>query len=162
MEPTTLAQLLLHRELAEPAVIAEATALTISHRALADQVERLAEILLGAGLRHGDAVALVLPNGLELIVLFLALARARLIAAPLNPASKADELRGMFADVQPRAIVAVAGNSVVANAATGLATPIWTVSVEPSGIVSLNGLPSISQGALGAPDPEDVALYLHT
>src|SRR5271168_3249771 len=116
MEPTTLAQLLAHRESAEPAVIAEETDLTISHRALADQVDRLAETLRGVGLRPGDAVAFVLPNGLESLVLFLALAQARLIAAPLNPASKADELRAMFADIQPRAIVAIAGNSVVADA----------------------------------------------
>jgi oxalate---CoA ligase len=162
MEPTTLAQLLSYRDSAEPAVIAEATAQTMSHRELADHVDRLAETLVGAGLRPGDAVALVLPNGLELIVLFLALARARLIAAPINPASKADELRGMFADVQPRAIVAVAGNFVVANAAAGLAAPIWAVSVEPSGTVKLDGVSPPFPGALGTPDREDVALYLHT
>src|SRR5207253_10066088 len=86
MESTTLAHLTADSASAEPAIIAEDAAVTISHRALADSIERLAGVLRCAGLRSGDAVALVLPNGPELLVLFLALARARLIAAPLTPA----------------------------------------------------------------------------
>src|SRR5712691_3900821 len=110
MKQTTLAHLLADSASAEPAIIAEAPSVVISHRSLADQVERLAETLRGAGLRSGDVVALVLPNGPELLVLFLALARARLIAAPLNPAYKAVELRGLFSDVEARAIIAAGGN----------------------------------------------------
>src|ERR1700680_3267239 len=102
MEPTTLADLLADPTSAEPAIVAEDGAVTISHRALADQVERLAEELWRTGLHPGDAVALVLPNGVELLVLFLALARAGLVAAPLNPAYKADELRGLLAGLEAR------------------------------------------------------------
>lgn len=162
MKQTTLAHLLADSASAEPAIIAEAPSVVISHRSLADHVERLAETLLGAGLRSGDVVALVLPNGPELLVLFLALARASLIAAPLNPAYKADELRGLFSDVEARAIIAAGGNEVVAAGAAGLAVPIWSASLEPSGTVSLGGISPTSRGALGAPDANDVALLLHT
>ena len=88
MESTTLADLLTDAASAEAAIIAEDGAVTISHRALADSIERLAEVLRCAGLRPGDAVALALPNGPELVVLFLALVRARLIAARSIPRTR--------------------------------------------------------------------------
>jgi acyl-CoA synthetase (AMP-forming)/AMP-acid ligase II len=40
-----------------------------------------------------DCVAIVLPNGREFLVIFLALTHARLVALPLNPADKSDEIR---------------------------------------------------------------------
>ena len=162
MKATTLANLLADPTSAQPAIIVEASGVAISYRALAEEVERLSEELHGAGLRAGDAVALVLPNGPELLVLFLALARAGLIAVPLNPAFKADELHGLFADVEPRAIVAARENSVVTDGAAGLAVPIWAVSAEPSGTVRLAGIQSGHRGAPEAPNAEDVALFLHT
>jgi len=163
MESTTLAHLTADSASAEPAIIAEDAAVTISHRALADSIERLAGVLRCAGLRPGDAVALVLPNGPELLVLFLALARARLIAAPLNPAYKGDELRWLFKDVQAHAIVTTVGNGVVvAGAAAGLGAPVWLASMDPSGNVSLAGVPRTSRGGPEMPDAEDVALFLHT
>ena len=162
MESTTLADLTADSASAEPAIIAEAAAVTISHRSLADSIERLAGVLRCAGLRPGDAVALALPNGPELVVLFLALVRARLIAAPLNPAYKEGELRGMFRDVEARAIVTTGANVVVASAAAGLGVPVWSVSMDPSGNVSLTGVPRTSRGAPEVPDAEDVALFLHT
>src|ERR1700688_3404949 len=160
MEPTTL--LFTDPTSAEPAIIAESGAVTISHRALGDQVERLAETLRRTGLHPGDAVALVLPNGLELIVLFLALARAGLIAAPLNPVYKRDELRGFIADVEARAVVAGSGDGAVMDAAAGLAVPILTCSVAPSGEVLLGGIRPAARGTPGSPSADDVVLFLHT
>jgi acyl-CoA synthetase (AMP-forming)/AMP-acid ligase II len=162
MESTTLANLLADATSAEPAVIIEAGGVAISYRALADEIERLAEELCCAGFRAGDAVALVLPNGPEVLVLFLALARAGLIAVPLNPAYKADELRGLFAGIEPRAIVVAAGNAAVTEAAAGLAVPVWVASMEPSGMVRLGGIHSGHHGAPVAPNAGDVALFLHT
>jgi acyl-CoA synthetase (AMP-forming)/AMP-acid ligase II len=162
MKATTLANLLADPASAQPAIIVEASGVAISHRALADEVERLAEEFRGAGLRAGDAVALVLPNGPELLVLLLALARTGLIAVPLNPAFKADELHGLFAEVEPRAIVAAAENSVVTEGAAGLAVPIWAATVAPAGTVRLAGIQSGRRGAPQAPKAEDVALFLHT
>jgi len=158
----TLANLLADPTSVQPAIIVEASGYSIPYRALAHEVERLAEELLAAGLRACDAVALVLPNGPELLVMLLALGRAGLIAAPLNPAFKADELRGLFAEVNPRAIVAAAENSAVTEGAVGLAVPTWVASLESSGTVRLAGIQSRHSGALEAPKSEDVALFLHT
>ena len=65
----------------------------MSYKALAEQIERLAGQLRSAGLKPGDCVAIVLPNGLVFLVVFLALTHARLVAVPLNSADKADEIR---------------------------------------------------------------------
>ena len=105
---------------------------------------------------------MVLPNGLEFLVLFLALAQAGLIAAPLNPAYKTDELRIFFEDIQPRAIIMGSSNAAVIEAAAGLSLPIWPSNVESSGAVRLTGVPQSSRSIPGSPSADDFALLLHT
>ena len=169
MEATTLAHLLIDRTSSEPAIIDEAAAVTISHRALADEVERLAQVLCGAGLHPGDSVALDLPNGLALLTLCLALTRARLTAVPLDPAYKASGLRELGrglrelgSDYGVRAIVAGNENAAVAEVAADRALPVWTPSIEPTGEVRLAGIRSASRRTPGQPLPDDAAFFLHT
>ena len=52
----------------------------VKYKALAEQIERLSGRLCNAGLKSGDRVAIVLPNSLEFLVIFLALTHARLIS----------------------------------------------------------------------------------
>jgi len=129
---------------------------------LAEQIERLAEQLRSAGLRPGDCVVMVLPNGLEFIVLLLAIAAAGLIAAPLNPAYKTDELRLFFEDIQPRAVIVGGSNPAVREAAAGRSLAIWPASVDSSGAVGLKDVPPSSRSISGNPGGDDVALLLHT
>ncbi len=105
---------------------------------------------------------MVLPNGLEFLVLFLALARSGLIAAPLNPAHKAYELRIFFEDIHPRAIIVGSSNPAVIEAASGLNFAIWPSFVDSSGAVGLIGVPQLSRTISGNPGGDDVALLLHT
>ena len=159
---TTLTQLLADPKSAAPAVITESPPVVLSYRALAEQIERLAEQLRSAGLRPGDCVVMVLPNGLEFLVVFLAIAAAGLIAAPLNPAYKTDELRIFFEDIQPRAIIVGNSNAAVIEAAAGLNLAIWPAYVESSGAVGLKGVPQLSRCIPGNPGGDDFALLLHT
>ena len=75
-QQTTLAQLLADPQSAAPAVITESPPVVLTYRALAEQIERLAEQLRSAGFSPGDCVVMVLPNGLEFLVVFLAIAAA--------------------------------------------------------------------------------------
>jgi oxalate---CoA ligase len=159
---TTLAQLLADPRSEAPAVIIESPPVVLTYRALAEQIERVAEQLRSAGLRHGDCVVIVLPNGLEFLVVFLAIAAAGLIAVPLNPAYKTDELRSFFADIQPRAIIVGDNNASVIEAAARHSLAIWPSYVEASGAVGLKGVPQLSRSVPENPGADDVALLLHT
>lgn len=157
----TLAQLIPDRT-NQPAIIDESADIVISQRTLADRVERTADALRDAGLASGDAVALVLPNSHEFLILILALAQARLVAAPLNSAYKATELRGYLTDVPARAIVTSAPNPVVSEAAAGLGVPIWTTPCTLPGTGTLGTRRSSARSIVGTPGADDVALLLHT
>ncbi len=161
-EKTTLADLLADAESSTPAIIASATGAVVSYKDLADQVDRLAAALRGAGLEPGDCVAMVLPNGLEMLVLFLALTRAGLVAAPLNPAYKTDELLFCMEDAQARAVIADATNSTVRDAAAKLGLPLWSPAAGANGTVEIASLGKAANGGAEAPQPDNVALFLHT
>src|SRR2546422_7584156 len=162
MQRTTVAELLAAPKPAAPAVITESPAVVLTYRALAEQIEQLAEQLRSAGLRPGDCVVMVLPNGLEFIVVLLAIAAAGLIAAPLNPAYKVDELRMFLEDIQPRAVIVGSSNPAVIEAAAGRSLAIWPASVESSGAVGLKGVPQLSRCIPGNPSGDVFALLLHT
>jgi len=162
MGEATLGRLLADPASGNLAVIDEATGLSVSYRALADQVERLAAAFGNAGAGRGDAIALILPNGLEFLVVCLALARAGVIASPLDPALTESELQGFISDTGARAVVTRADSGAAAAAATGLAVPIWTPSVDASGLVHLEGVETTLRGSPAEPGAEDIALFLHT
>jgi len=159
---STLAELIADPESSAPAIIAPSPATVVSYKALAEQVERLAGQLRGAGLEPGQCVGIVLPNGLEFLVLFLAVTRAGLVAAPLNPAYKADELSFFMEDAEMRAVVAEGGNQAVKQTATALGLPVWTPAIGGGGGVQLAGLPQAARGSTPAPGPAAAALFLHT
>ena len=158
----TLAELMADPGSSAPAIISTSPLVVVSYRALAEQIERLSGQLSNAGLRSGDCVAIVLPNGLEFLITFLALTRARLIAALLNPASKPDEIRFYLKDSRAKAIVAEGANLAVREAAAGLGLPIWQPRVDSNGVVELPELPTASRTSIDAPSPDDVALFAYT
>ena len=161
-QQTTLAQLVKDPGSSAPAIIASSYGVVVNYKSLAEQVESLASQLLGAGLKAGDAVAIVLPNGLEFLVVFLALTRARLVAAPVNPADKSAEMRFFISAGQVKAIIAQSNNAAVGEVAQELALPIWTPWVERSGVVTLPQLAPTARRSPEAPKGEDVALLMYT
>lgn len=69
-----------------------------SYADLGRQVERAAEGLRRLGVRHGDRVALVLPNCPQHIVAFYAVLRLGAVVVEHNPLYTAHELRHQFED----------------------------------------------------------------
>src|SRR6516164_5215964 len=92
-QTATLAYLFAQADPNHPAVIIPEDHCSTTYQGLGRQVEALAASLQKSGLQAGDAVAIVLPNGLEYLVSFLAATWAKLIAAPLNSAYKNEEFR---------------------------------------------------------------------
>ena len=159
---SSLAELLADPGSSAPAIISSSPLIVVSYKALAEQIERLSGQLRAAGLKPGDCVAIVLPNSLEFLVVFLALAYARLVAAPLNPADKPDEIRFFIEDAQARAVVAEGAKFGVMEATAGLDLPIWQPRVDSRGVVELSELPNASRASIDAPSPDDIALFAYT
>jgi acyl-CoA synthetase (AMP-forming)/AMP-acid ligase II len=109
-------------------------------------------------------VAIVLPNGLEYLSSFLAVTKARCIAAPLNPAYKADEYRFYLEDAGVRAILAPPEAHPVNDVARRFGLPVWRAGRDQRGRVRWegDGLGQTAAGEAMLPAPTDVALFLHT
>lgn len=74
-------------------------------REFALRAGRAANALLSLGLRKGDAVALVLPNCLELIELYWAAAQTGIVIVPLSPLLRGSGLFSLLRDAGASAVV---------------------------------------------------------
>src|SRR5205085_576375 len=77
-------------------------------RSLWAEIERVAGQLRRLGVRPRERVAVVLPNGPEMALAFLATS-ACATCAPLNPAFRAEEFEFYLRDLQARAVMVQAG-----------------------------------------------------
>src|SRR2546427_12418528 len=82
--PRSLLELLAAAPASRPAVVLPEAGIRVSYGSLRAQVARTADAFAAAGIGRQDRVAIVLPNGLPLIVCFLAVAVAG-AAAPPHP-----------------------------------------------------------------------------
>jgi acyl-CoA synthetase (AMP-forming)/AMP-acid ligase II len=162
--PETLANLLTRAQHAHAAVIVPEAGNSISYRNLADQVEALAALLRCTSLKPGDTVAIVLPNGLEYLACFLAVTRARLIAAPLNPGYKREEYRFYLDDAGARLVIGPPETHPVQDVARALNLPVVRAVRTKGGSVELNGEGLVDRAGRIADSPraDDTALFLHT
>ncbi|MBL8376676.1 MAG: acyl--CoA ligase [Burkholderiales bacterium] len=78
---------------------------TLTWRALSDQVLRLAAGLRGAGVARGDVVAVQLPNTVEFVVTYLAIARLGAVMVTIHMPYRAAEIATLMA--HSRAVAAV-------------------------------------------------------
>ena len=136
----------------------------VSYAEFGDEVERVAELLAGAGVQPGRAVSIALPNGLEFMVAFLAVARAGAIAAPLNPAYTADEFRFYMEDAEAQLAILPLGEHAARDAAAQLGVPTIEASLDDAGrtMLSRGGETLTARRDAPAPSADDVALFLHT
>src|ERR1700760_1619569 len=86
-----------------PYVIAEDRACTYGE--LAEWSRALARGLAAEGVAPGENVALLLPNGAELVALLFAVARAGAVAVPVNPLLHERELGYVLAQSDSVALV---------------------------------------------------------
>ena len=133
----------------------------LTYGELRQQIEAAAGELHRGGIRPGDPVAVVLGNGLEFLVTFLAATWARAVAAPLNPAYKVEEFRFYLEDAKARAVLVPPGDHPARQAAEQLAVPAWEVRLVGEQ-VRLEASPAGTPTPAEEPRASDVALFLHT
>ena len=135
---------------------------SVTYAQLREQVERLVVTLKQLGLQRHDRIAIALPNGLEMIAVFLAASTAG-TAAPLNPAYRQDEFKFYLEDTSARALIVPPNDLGEARAAAGDDVMIVEANLDPDGAVRLNS--SSERNAAAAhdnPSDAETALILHT
>ena len=77
----------------------------LTWRQLAARVYRLANALHALGLRKGDKLALIVPNSLEVLEIYLAAARMGYVLVPLSPLLRAPALSSLLRDSDTAAVI---------------------------------------------------------
>ncbi len=136
---------------------------TATYGELRDEVERVAEILASM-VTPRQAVSIVLPNSLEFLVVFLAVARAGAIAAPLNSAYTLGEFKFFMEDSDSRLVILPEGDHTGRDAANQLGIASLNAGLDTEGKVQLsqNGAKLTHRKDILGPSPDDIALFLHT
>jgi acyl-CoA synthetase (AMP-forming)/AMP-acid ligase II len=169
--PEVLDDLVTRRPDAEAVVGSEGR---VTYTELDHRTRRLAAFLAGAGLRRGDRVGVLLPNGVRWIIAALAAHRAGLTVVPVNTWYRAAELEHVLSSSGVRLVItdtAIFGRDILGElAAAGfdgtfshggaqpehgyLGSLIWPADV---------GLPGQAEPRpLDPPAPDDLSLLLFT
>ena len=140
-------------------VVPDGPALTFGD--LRREVRRTADALAEYGISRGDRVALVLPNGAEVITAFLGTATAA-TAAPLNPNYTEDEYRFYLDDTDAKAVIVPPGGAEAARRAAGDRI-IIEAAIDANGeMVFSSTAPRQAGRTASLATSEDIALVLHT
>jgi acyl-CoA synthetase (AMP-forming)/AMP-acid ligase II len=130
-------------------------------------VDRTISELNTFGVGGNDRVALVLPNGPEMAVAFLACTAAA-AAAPLNPAYRDHEFEFYLSDLRAKALI-VEGGSESPALAVARKLGIRVLELQPKTEPGAGAF-ELASGPIGgthgarsaAASPDDIALVLHT
>jgi acyl-CoA synthetase (AMP-forming)/AMP-acid ligase II len=159
-KPNTLLELIQVSPAERTAIIIPEPGIRVSYRSLRDQVQKMADDLASIGIKTGDRVATVLPNGLPAIVSFIAASIAG-TAAPLNPGYREDELNFYLEDTGAKVLLVPSdGAEAARKAAETRGIPVYALQMSDQGVVSITGAPTGKKA--NSPSPEDIALVLHT
>jgi acyl-CoA synthetase (AMP-forming)/AMP-acid ligase II len=162
---TTVRTLIAQGDSARAAIAAPGVA-PLSRGRLLQQIDATMGALRALGIKANDRVAIVLPNGPEMAVSFLAVA-AGATAAPLNPAYRAEEFDFYLGDLEAKLLIVQAGVESPARAvAQRRGIPIIELTPAaggPAGSFTLSRDRQPIQAAIPTfAGPDDVALVLHT
>lgn len=145
----------------QTAVLEPGDALHVSYEDLLGSADLIARQLVALGVDRGDAVALILPNGPELVSAFLGIARLGAAAAPLNPGLTARETAAACMDLKPRLLLVDEGESSRASVEACAELGVRVIEVGRAPLAELVGVSSDSPSP-ALPSAEDVCLLLHT
>jgi acyl-CoA synthetase (AMP-forming)/AMP-acid ligase II len=155
----TLRDLLAIGEADAPALV-EPTGRTVTHGQLRDGIDAVAGQLSSLGVGTGDRVALVMANGADIVITFLAVTSLGAAAAPLNPALSEDEMHTEMADLAVSlALFDEASLGPASGAAGRLDRAARLVTHADARIDIADATPG---GPASVGKPDDVALLLHT
>ncbi|MFQ5704565.1 MAG: acyl--CoA ligase [Gemmatimonadales bacterium] len=128
---------------------------------LVSTIDRLAGQLRALGIARGDRVAIVLPNGPQMAITYLAVASCS-TAAPLNPKYREKEFKFYMDDLGAKALITLEGDAEEAHAAARDGTLRISSDGDPRALNFRHEgtVPNPAQPDFA--DADDEALVLHT
>ncbi len=140
------------------AIALEDGSTTLTYRQLHERVDDLAARLIRKGIRRGDVVSALLPNGCNVVVAVLAAARAGATFSPLNPRFTAREMARLVRVAKPWAVL------MDANRHPALADPALAALCPEETIVGVDATEERASpsGALPSVGPEDFFSLMFT
>ena len=140
-----------------PAIVDVTSGNTLTWAALDAAVDAEAARLRAAGVAAGDRVVIRLANSATFCVALLGALRADAIAVPYGPIAVLRELRIVFADCTPAAVVAAEGDQAAVDAASATgSTVLGPPDLGAAGAGAAEEAPTITAGG------EDIALLIYT
>lgn len=133
---------------------------TWTYRELDDRVARLAGVLVSAGVRHGDRVAVLAENRHEYLELELAAGRLGAITACLNWRLASGELEHCIRLVEPSLVVVSPRFRSALAAVEHGSRRVVVLGEELDGLLAAAG--PVPPGGAGPVDPEDGLTILYT
>ncbi|KAI8633707.1 peroxisomal-coenzyme A synthetase [Xylariaceae sp. FL1651] len=148
------------------------TPLTVTYKDLLAECSSFQRKLAAVGIAYGSPVSIATVNSYEFIVSFLAASWQRGIAAPLNPAYKQEEFEFYIDDIKS-ALVLVPRGAYGANAPSVKAAKKFNAAIAECywdsakrevalDVKYLGQLKEAKKSDVLSPQPDDVALVLHT
>jgi len=138
---------------------------TVSYRDFLARVNGLAGLLADHGARHGDRIAAVLPNGPDLLALWLSLARLGAVLVPLNPALRFPEVESLLRDAGVSGLVSDARTLELYAAHLDLRLKMTVGAEKPEetlpGAVAF-AAPPLPESPFRAGAGSDLSTILHT
>jgi acyl-CoA synthetase (AMP-forming)/AMP-acid ligase II len=134
---------------------------TVTYRRMRALTEQIAVALASHGVRPGDRVATVFPNGPEAILTFLATAMTG-VSCPLNPGYKEDEFRFYLEDTGARFLLVPPGEAAAARRALPAGGMVLEVELDADGQLEIGNHGHPRDGSLDLAKGDATALVLHT
>ncbi|MES2101131.1 MAG: AMP-binding protein [Pseudomonadota bacterium] len=136
------------------------TGQTLHYGELARSCRRIGALLQAHGLRAGDTVSLVMPNGVQTLRVLLGAMHAGMVVNPVNLLSQPEQMRYVLGHSDCKLVcVAPEWEARVRGLLAGLDREVRVIVADPDGAA----LPGEShEAALSAPAPDAVALLMYT
>ncbi len=126
----------------------------VTFAGLADRIRGVAGMLADAGLTRTDVVAVVMPDGPELLSIVLGVASAA-IAAPVNPALRGTEMKSCLSDLGARAVII---DQSIGSAVGAVAGELGICILNPERLLGVIGNTSLAERGRAS----DIAVMLQT
>jgi len=152
------------RDPQRPAVVMVGSGEVVTYRDLDERSNRLAHALAGAGLGHGDVVALVMENGPRYHEVAWAVLRSGMYLLPVNTHLQPDEVSYVVADSGARLVIVSPTLHAMAAGLQKAALPAvqrwWSVGGEVDGYESMDSaLAAMPSEPVGRESEGDVLQY---